>query len=141
MKCLYPPVPVCVATIQEALSGRAHTTMLATVSPSSNSYVETMNTLKYAERLKRASAHLGKDSGGQRITKVRYRMAGLDSHYHALRIVVLAALRVDVFALRDLAIQLLLVLLQTMPGAGVRGASKSALYPFSVETDYLKCKF
>ncbi|CAM9186363.1 unnamed protein product, partial [Pylaiella littoralis] len=55
--------------LKEALSGRAHTTMLATVSPSSNSYVETMNTLKYAERLKRASAHLSKDSGGQRIAK------------------------------------------------------------------------
>lgn len=44
--------------------------MLATVSPSSNSYVETMHTLKYAERLKRANAHLNKDSGGPRITKV-----------------------------------------------------------------------
>lgn len=57
--------------MQEALSGRAHTTMLATVSPSSQSYVETMNTLKYAERLKKANAHLNKDSGGPRITKVR----------------------------------------------------------------------
>lgn len=77
MKRLHPPAPVFVTTIQEALSGRAHTTMLATVSPSSNSYTETMNTLKYAERLKRASAHLSKDSGGQRITKVRYRMGDL----------------------------------------------------------------
>lgn len=89
--------------MQEALSGRAHTTMLATVSPSSNSYVETMNTLKYAERLKKASAHLNKDPGGQRITQVRSRMADLDPQYHALRAVVLDALRVDVVALRDLA--------------------------------------
>lgn len=57
--------------LQEALSGRAHTTMLATVSPSSKSYVETMNTLKYAERLKRANAHLNKDPAGPRLTKVR----------------------------------------------------------------------
>ncbi|CAM9978898.1 unnamed protein product [Ectocarpus sp. 12 AP-2014] len=42
--------------------------MLATVSPSSNSYVETMSTLKYAERLKKANAHLNKDSGGARVT-------------------------------------------------------------------------
>ncbi|CAM9475926.1 unnamed protein product, partial [Ectocarpus sp. 13 AM-2016] len=54
--------------LKEALSGRAHTTMLATVSPSSNSYVETMSTLKYAERLKKANAHLNKDSGGARVT-------------------------------------------------------------------------
>ena len=45
--------------------------MLATVSPSSKSYVETMNTLKYAERLKRANAHLNKDPDGPRLTKVR----------------------------------------------------------------------
>jgi len=44
--------------------------MLATVSPSSKSYVETMNTLKYAERLKRANAHLNKDPAGPRLTKV-----------------------------------------------------------------------
>lgn len=56
--------------MQEALSGRAHTTMLATVSPSCNNYVETMNTLKYAERLKRASAHLNKDPAGLRVSKV-----------------------------------------------------------------------
>eukprot|EP00752_Nemacystus_decipiens_P007745 g6923.t2 len=55
--------------LKEALSGRAHTTMLATVSPSSKSYVETMNTLKYAERLKKANAHLNKESGGPRISK------------------------------------------------------------------------
>lgn len=60
--------------IQEALSGRAHTTMLATVSPSSNNYVETMNTLKYAERLRRASAHQSwnRDAAGPTITKVQY---------------------------------------------------------------------
>lgn len=48
---------VLTALRQEALSGHAHTTMLATVSPSSDNYSETMSTLKYAERLRRASAH------------------------------------------------------------------------------------
>lgn len=68
--------PLCVYMtlhyVQEALSGRAHTTMLATISPSSNNYVETMNTLKYAERLRRASAHLNwnKDANGPPIGKV-----------------------------------------------------------------------
>lgn len=58
--------------LQEALSGRAHTTMLATISPSSDNYVETMNTLKYAERLRRASAHLywNRDVGGAKPIKV-----------------------------------------------------------------------
>ncbi|CAM9143392.1 unnamed protein product [Laminaria digitata] len=57
--------------LKEALSGRAHTTMLATISPSSNNYVETMNTLKYAERLRRASVHLNwnKDANGPPIGK------------------------------------------------------------------------
>lgn len=60
------------AIVQEALSGGAHTTMLATVSPSSNNYVETMNTLKYAERLRRASAHMNskQHASGPSITKV-----------------------------------------------------------------------
>ena len=58
--------------LQEALSGRAHTTMLATISPSSNNYVETMNTLKYAERLRRASVHLNwnKEANGPPVGKV-----------------------------------------------------------------------
>lgn len=61
-----------ISRTQEALSGRAHTTMLATVSPSSDSYVETMNTLKYAERLRKASAHLywNRDMAGGKVTKV-----------------------------------------------------------------------
>lgn len=58
--------------MQEALSGRAHTTMLATISPSSDNYIETMNTLKYAERLRRASVLLNasRDAAGPSNTKV-----------------------------------------------------------------------
>ena len=46
--------------------------MLATVSPSSSNYVETMHTLKYAERLRRANAHfdLHGQTTGPRLTKV-----------------------------------------------------------------------
>lgn len=75
--CLYVVCLLCVLYmilhyVQEALSGRAHTTMLATISPSSNNYVETMNTLKYAERLRRASVHLNwnKDANGPPVGKV-----------------------------------------------------------------------
>lgn len=47
--------------------------MLATISPSSEGYVETMNTLKYAERLRRASGHLywNRDSNSMKIAKVK----------------------------------------------------------------------
>lgn len=69
--CLSSVCAIICTTRQEALSGRAHTTMLATISPSSNNYVETMNTLKYAERLRRASAHLNKDANGPPIGKVK----------------------------------------------------------------------
>ncbi|CAM9336278.1 unnamed protein product, partial [Choristocarpus tenellus] len=39
--------------LKEALCGRARTTMLATVSPSSEAYLETLSTLTYAERLRK----------------------------------------------------------------------------------------
>ncbi|CAM9662321.1 unnamed protein product, partial [Chrysoparadoxa australica] len=52
--------------LKEALGGRACTTMLATVSPSSDSYLETMNTLKYAERLTRVRVA----GGGMRGSKL-----------------------------------------------------------------------
>lgn len=47
--------------------------MLATISPSSDNYVETMNTLKYAERLRKASVHMywNREMAAAKITKVR----------------------------------------------------------------------
>ncbi|KAJ1421880.1 kinesin motor domain-containing protein, partial [Ochromonadaceae sp. CCMP2298] len=37
--------------LRDALSGRSHTTMLATVSPAHGCHEETLSTLRYAERL------------------------------------------------------------------------------------------
>jgi Kinesin motor domain len=48
--------------MKECLCGRARATMIATVSPSSTAYVETMSTLKYAERLRSTNALLGAGS-------------------------------------------------------------------------------
>lgn len=80
--CMVPTISLT----QEALSGRAHTTMLATVSPSSDNYVETMNTLKYAERLRKASAHLywNRDVPTGKVTKVLVHLVKASKGLHQL---------------------------------------------------------
>ena len=51
------PRPVCCVLLQDSLGGNAKTVMICCVSPASSSFDETLNALKYANRV-RAAFHL-----------------------------------------------------------------------------------
>lgn len=77
--------------LRDSLNGQNHTTMLATISPAHNCYEETLNTLKYAERLcsiSTRSNHLGEYSlfgtnEGAKSSKGRMSTGGVDDSFTA----------------------------------------------------------